>query len=212
MRGLYAIADVDFASRARIDVFELARELLRARPAALQLRAKHLGDGDTLTLLRRVVAEARDTGVPVFANDRPDLAVLAGCDGVHVGQDDLTVSEVRRFAKELLVGVSTHSIEQLSRALAERPDYVAFGPVFGTASKERPDPIVGVEGLRRAWNLVGSRRPVVAIGGITLERASEVAAWCDCAAVIGALVPAEGLAGVHGRARALHEVLSGPFG
>ena len=126
---------------------EIADALLSARPTALQLRAKNEGGRATLNLLRRLRARCKEA--PLFANDRPDLATLARCDGVHVGQDDLPYAEVRRVVPgEMMVGVSTHGTEQLAAALSLKPTYVAFGPVFGTASKVNPDPTVGLAGLR----------------------------------------------------------------
>jgi thiamine-phosphate pyrophosphorylase len=148
-------------------------------------------------------------GVPLFANDRPDLAKMASCDGVHVGQDDLDIADVRRFAPDLKVGVSTHDEMQLRIAVAAAPDYVAFGPVFATASKERPDPVVGVEGLARAASIVAKRVPLVAIGGIDLERASLIAPIADAGAVIAALLPPDQTTDVEARARALHRALGG---
>jgi thiamine-phosphate pyrophosphorylase len=146
----------------------------------------------------------------LFANDRPDLAVLAECDGVHVGQDDLPLPVVRQIAPRLLVGVSTHNLAQLLDALSEQPDYVAFGPVFGTASKEHPDPSVGVALLADAYAATRAAGvPLVAIGGIQLERARAIATHCDLAAVIAALQPdKQSLAGVSEAALALHAALS----
>jgi thiamine-phosphate pyrophosphorylase len=152
---------------------------------------------------------ATAAGVLLFANDRPDLAVLAACDGVHVGQDDVPVADVRRFAPGLRVGVSTHDLVQLEQALATGPDYVAFGPVFVTVSKERPDPTVGLDGLVRAAALVAGRIPLVAIGGITRERAPEVARVADAVAILSELVPDSGLAGILDRVRSLARACNG---
>ncbi|HEU4532580.1 MAG TPA: thiamine phosphate synthase, partial [Polyangiaceae bacterium] len=208
-RGLYALIDTQALGRLGVPIVPFAREVLGARPALAQLRAKGLGSAEFLDLLRQLVPVARAAGVPFFANDRVDLALLAGCDGVHVGQDDLPLAEVRRVAPGLLVGVSTHDEAQASAALAGAPSYVAFGPVFATASKERPDPVVGLERL----GALAARAPcpVVAIGGIDAERAPAIAAAGAIGAVIGALLPApgEGLAGVGARARALHYALGG---
>jgi thiamine-phosphate pyrophosphorylase len=134
---------------------------------------------------------------------------MAGCDGVHVGQDDLPVSDVRRFAPELRVGVSTHNEEQLEAALALNVDYVAFGPVFATKSKAQPDPTVGLDGLERAARAARARAcPLVAIGGIDLDNAGSVAAHADLGAVISALwADDEGLDGVTARAKALASAL-----
>jgi thiamine-phosphate pyrophosphorylase len=135
--------------------------------------------------------------------------VLAGCEGVHVGQDDLPVPMIRRIAPSLRVGLSTHNMEQVERAVADRPDYVAFGPVFTTESKERPDPEVGLAELSRVAEFCPM--PVVAIGGIDLGRAAEVSRHVPAAAVIAALLPDGPLTGeletVTERAQALHAAL-----
>ena len=215
MRGLYPIVDVDSlrelgAPSEAVTAFARRVLLTQSPPALLQLRAKHSGARETLELLRALRPLCSDFGVRLIANDRPDLAVLSQCDGVHVGQDDLPVSLVRRLAPGLLVGVSTHNLEQLAAALTDEPDYVAFGPVFATASKERPDPSVGLQLLAQAHS--AARRagiPLVAIGGINLERAREVADHAELAAVIGALLPNRtSLEGVSEAAEALQTALS----
>lgn len=212
MRGLYAIVDSQSLVRLGVPVLEFADAVLAARPALLQLRAKTLGARDTLALLRALVVRCRARGVPLFANDRPDLALLAGCDGVHVGQADLPVTDVRAFAPSLKVGVSCHHAAELEGALALGPDYVAFGPVFATASKENPDPVVGVDGLARAATQArAAGRPLVAIGGIGLDTARAVSAHAELGAVIGALLPGPGesLGDVTSRARELSIRLGG---
>jgi thiamine-phosphate pyrophosphorylase len=216
VRGLYPIVDVDSLRELGAPpppvatVAAFARRVLLARPALLQLRAKHSGARDTLELLRALRPLCSEFGALLFANDRPDLAVLAGCDGVHIGQEDLPLPLVRRIAPGLLVGVSTHSLEQLASALDDKPDYVAFGPVFATASKERPDASVGLGLLARAHSAaqrVGI--PLVAIGGINLERAPKVAEHAELAAVIAALQPVRGsLQGVSEAALALQATLT----
>jgi len=175
----------------------------------LQLRAKHADTRATLELLRALRPLCSEFGARLIANDRPDLAVLAECDGVHIGQEDLPLPLVRLLAPGLLVGVSTHTLEQLAAALAEKPDYVAFGPVFGTDSKERADPAVGLALLAQAHAAARSAGiPLVAIGGINLERAPVVAEHSDLGAVIAALQPNRGsLEGVSEAAQALHAAL-----
>jgi thiamine-phosphate pyrophosphorylase len=213
VRGLYPIVDVDSLRElhgARTHaIVEFAKRVLLARPPLLQLRAKHESTQDSLELLRALRPLCSEYGVRLIANDRPDLAVLAQCDGVHIGQDDLPLALVRLLAPGLLVGVSTHTLEQLAAALAEKPDYVAFGPVFSTASKERADPSVGLELLAQAHAAaLSSGIPLVAIGGINLERAAQVAEHCELGAVIAALQPARGsLEGVTDAALALHAAL-----
>ncbi len=214
MRGLYPIVDVDSLQAAEppLGIVAFAERVLEARPPLLQLRAKHSDTRDTLALLRALRPLCTAAGTLLFANDRADLAVLAQCDGVHIGQEDLPLSVVRMIGPGLRVGVSTHDLDQLESALAGKPDYVAFGPVFGTVSKERPDPTVGVERLVLAFNATRAAGiPLVAIGGITLERAKTIAGHCDLAAVIAALQPNRGsLEGVTEAASALHAALSAP--
>ncbi len=127
-------------------------------------------------------------GVRFIVNDRPDIALLSGAGGVHVGQEDLGVDEARAICgPDRWVGISTHSLEQLAAADRTSADYIALGPIFPTATKKNPDPVVGTELLRKARQM--TRKPLVAIGGITLERAAEVyRAGADSLAVIRDLV------------------------
>lgn len=209
-RGLYPILDVDSLRARSLDVLAFAGAVLAARPAVVQLRAKSSSARDTLALLTALAPICQRAGAALFANDRPDLALLAGAPGVHVGQDDLPLAEVRRVAPALLVGVSTHTLGELERALDARPAYVAFGPVFATASKSDHEPCVGLDGLRTAHErATRAGVPLVAIGGIDLARAPESAPFADAAAVIGALLPAGGLDEVTARARALDAALGG---
>lgn len=214
MRGLYPIVDVDSLralGSSPLSVVAFAERVLHAHPAPalLQLRAKHSSARDTLELLRALKPLCARAGVRLIANDRADLAVLAQCDGVHIGQEDLPLSVARLIAPGMLVGVSTHTLEQLAAALAGKPDYVAFGPVFSTLSKERPSPLVGAALLGEAHQATRSAgTPLVAIGGINLERASDIAAHCDMAAVISALQPDKrSLEGVSEAASALQAAL-----
>jgi thiamine-phosphate pyrophosphorylase len=153
----------------------------------------------------------RQLGIPLVANDRADLAALAGCVAVHIGQDDLPYELVHRIAPQLAVGISTHNLEQLRKAVAVRPRYVAYGPVFETASKVNADPVVGLEGLREASVIAREAGvPLVAIGGITLARIRELVECVDVCAVIGDLyLPGATLADVTERARMLHAALGG---
>ena len=135
----------------------------------------------------------RRAGVPLVANDRPDLAILAGCDLVHVGQTDMPVDQIKRIAPGLGIGVSTHTMDQLETALASRPAYVAFGPVFETPTKTQPEPVVGKTALHtaRVRSETGGV-PLVAIGGITREHARELVGIVEVVAVISALLPPVG--------------------
>jgi thiamine-phosphate pyrophosphorylase len=191
MHGLYAIVDAGALDQRSLDPLAFAEAVLLAYPAALQLRAKNVSARETLALLRALAPMCHRAGVLLVANDRPDLAILAGCDLVHVGQDDMPVERVRRIAPGLGIGVSTHTIEQLDTALAMRPAYVAFGPVFSTTTKINPDPVVGIAGLGAAY--VRARAagiPLVAIGGITYERGRAIVAMADAVAVVADLLPA----------------------
>jgi thiamine-phosphate pyrophosphorylase len=124
-------------------------------------------------------------------NDRADIARLASA-ALHLGQDDLTPTDARRVVSAgTIIGFSTHNERQLREAANEPADYLAFGPIFGTVSKQNPDPVVGVEELRRLRPLTD--RPLVAIGGITRANAPDVlAAGADSVAVIGDLFPDDG--------------------
>jgi len=213
MRGLYPIVDATTLAARGIDPVAYAQALLEARPAALQLRAKDLPPRDTLGLLRALASLCHNVGVSLVGNDRPDLALLAGCDLVHVGQTDMPVDRVRRIAPTLGVGVSTHTLEQLDAALAVRPDYVAFGPVFETASKKEADPVVGIAEVRKAFARAAlAKVPLVAIGGITFERAPALVGLVDAVAVIADLLPPEGtpdlMQEVTRRALALHALFA----
>jgi thiamine-phosphate pyrophosphorylase len=152
-------------------------------------------------------------GVPLVANDRPDLALLAGCDMVHVGQTDMPIERVRRITPGLGVGVSTHTLEQLDAALAVVPTYVALGPVFETHTKSNPDPVVGIEVLRAASARAAAVGvPLVAIGGITRDRARELVGLVDAVAVIAELLPSrsgsDALREVTARAQTLHDLFA----
>lgn len=197
MHGLYAIVDVGALRRLRLEPIPFAEAVLSARPAALQLRDKvhHPGSRETFELLRALSPLCRSRGVPLFANDRADLAMLAGCDGVHVGQQDLPGRAARAVLDRGaggLVGISAHNETEVLRALDQGPDYVALGPVFGTKSKERPDPTLGVAELERLSRLVASAGlPTVSIGGIDRTNAAQVASVTSACAVIGALLPTD---------------------
>ncbi len=212
LRGLYAILDLDTLEARGLHATDAANAILEARPCALQLRAKHASARDSLALLDALLPLCRAAGVPLFMNDRPDVALLAGVDGVHLGQDDLPLADLRRLFeltdRRLWVGVSTHDLEQLRRALALGPDYVAFGPVFATRSKQNPDSVVGLERLEAMHALSREAQiPLVGIGGITAERAADVACRAEAGAVIAELF-AGGQAEITARAAKLQRLLS----
>ena len=155
----------------------------------VQLREKHLSPREFYAEVVEALRVARLFGARVVVNDRIDVALAAGADGVHVGQDDVPPEAARALSGVgKIVGFSTHSVEQASAAARLPVDYIAIGPVFDTSSKENPDPLVGLEGVRRVRAAVGTL-PLVAIGGLTAERATSVlGAGADSVAVIGALL------------------------
>lgn len=143
----------------------------------LQLREKHLPDGELLRLACELRAVTGGTGTRLIVNDRPDIALLCGADGVHVGQGDLPVDAVRRIVgPKATIGLSTHSTAQAREAMAlsglSAPDYIGFGPVYATTTKEVPDPVVGTAQLKDVLGF--ARLPVVAIGGIFPEKIASV--------------------------------------
>jgi thiamine-phosphate pyrophosphorylase len=202
-RGLYAIVDPE-RCRGR-DPLAVAEQILRGGCAVLQLRAKQLAGAELEALARGLGALCLARGVPLVVNDRPEVAVRAGADGVHLGQRDLPIEEARALCGEhMAIGVSTHDLSQARDAERRGADLIGFGRVFATASKLDPDPVVGVHGLRDACAAV--KIPVVAIGGLTLENAAEVArAGAAMGAAIAALCGADDPCEA---ARRLHAALS----
>ena len=174
----------------------------------VQLREKHLPPREFYDDVLEALKVARRFGARVIVNDRVDVALAAGADGVHVGQDDVPPGAVRSLLGEgKIIGFSTHGVEQAIEAARLPVDYVAIGPVFDTSSKENPDPVVGLEGVRRVREAIGNV-PLVAIGGITLERAASVIeAGADSVAVIGALLNTTDPAEITRRTRAFFSVL-----
>jgi len=187
---LYPIIDPALLSgqgdqAARIAAF--ARELVKGGATLIQYRSK-TGSGRQMLSDARELRRALGAEVRLIMNDRADLCLTAGFDGVHVGQEDLSPESARGIVGDRLwVGVSTHSIAQVVRADQTSADYIAIGPVFATASKQNPDPVVGLEGVRSART--ATRKPLVAIGGLTrVNAASVIQAGADSVAVISDLV------------------------
>jgi thiamine-phosphate pyrophosphorylase len=166
-RGFYAIVDPAHCAGPILDT---ADALLEAGCAVLQLRDKRGQDRDALQLAIALQAKCAAAGVPFVMNDRLDLALLVGADGLHLGQDDLPLSAVRPHF-DGIIGVSTHDEDQAKAALRAGADLIGFGPVFPTDSKANPDPVVGLAKLELVASMADV--PVVAIGGVTQERASE---------------------------------------
>lgn len=186
---VYPIVDTASLERSGFPALAFAEALLEGGAKLLQYRHKAPFTREVFAELAAVARACAAAGARLVVNDRADLALLVD-GGVHVGQDDLTPVQVKRIVGARLVGYSTHNETQFTSAEAEAADYLAFGPVFPTASKENPDPVVGVELLSRLRRL--SAKPLVAIGGITRETAAAVwSAGADSVAVIGDLLTPE---------------------
>jgi thiamine-phosphate pyrophosphorylase len=184
---LYAIMDAVWLRTSELAFAELLAE---SGVELIQYRNKQLPTRRLFQITQGLVSKVQPRGVRVIVNDRPDVAALAGAGGVHVGQEDLPVAAARMICgSESWVGVSTHSIEEVRAAAMTTADYIAVGPIFPTKTKQSPDPLVGTDLLHRARGLTA--KPIVAIGGITLERAEEVfRAGADCVAVAQDLLAA----------------------
>jgi thiamine-phosphate pyrophosphorylase len=179
--------------------FPNSGSLLRAAEALVAAGCTLIQYRNKFGSARQMLDEARELrarlgeGIQLIMNDRADLCLAAGFDGLHVGQDDLSPASARRIigtefqGKARWLGVSTHNPEQLALADQTSADYLAIGPVFVTSSKANPDPVVGLEGVRRAREL--TRKPLVAIGGITRANArSVIESGADAVAVISDLL------------------------
>jgi thiamine-phosphate pyrophosphorylase len=171
-------------------IARIAQALADAGVRLMQLRNKPGSAQAICRDVRELIQAVEGRDVRVILNDRPDIAAIADAGGVHVGQDDLPVSEAREIVGDhAWVGVSTHNLPQLIAAAGTSADYIAVGPVFPTGTKTNPDPVVGLEFVREARRL--TRKPLVAIGGITVESAADVfRAGADSVAVIRDLLGA----------------------
>jgi thiamine-phosphate pyrophosphorylase len=186
--ALYVILD---AALLPADPVEFTAKLLAAGVRLLQYRNKTASPREILQTSQALCAETRHFGAQFVVNDRPDIARMAGAQGVHVGQLDVSVAAARAvIGSDGLVGVSTHNLQQFAEAARADCDYIAVGPIFGTTSKSNSDPVVGVRALRKLRSL--TEKPIVAIGGITAERAREVLdAGADSVAVISDILAAK---------------------
>lgn len=184
---LYVILDAALITSSQRDC---GLRLAEAGVRLLQYRNKSVPARQLLEMSRELAEALCPLGVSFFVNDRPDVAFLAGANGVHVGQEDLDVEQARQvIGRDRLVGISTHNLQQFEEAVASSADYVAVGPVFPTSTKTNPDPVVGLDFVRKMRTL--TEKPIVAIGGITLERAAKVIeAGADSVAVISGILNA----------------------
>ena len=181
-RGFYAVLDRDDEDLARALVSEARVLQVRIKPAGGRCEANEL-----VRIARMARRVCDDAGAALIVNDRLDVALAVGADGVHLGQADLPIADARRISGRLWIGISTHDVAQVRAACAAGADYLGFGPVFATVTKERADPVQGVEGLRAAV-AAAAGTPVVAIGGITADAVATLygagaAAVCAISAV-----------------------------
>jgi thiamine-phosphate pyrophosphorylase len=185
---VYPILDTATLARSACDTVHAAAALLEGGAGIIQFRHKSFWSREVFAQAEEIATLCADAQTPFIVNDRADYACILHS-GLHLGQDDLLPADARRvIGGRATIGFSTHNPDQMRAAESEPVDYVAFGPVFTTASKERPDPTVGVEGLRAVRAL--TRRPLVAIGGITRQNASICwSAGADSVAVISDLIP-----------------------
>ena len=186
---LYPITDARLSGLSHA---EQVRRLAAGGAGLVQLREKHAAPREFYREAAEAAAVARALGILLIVNDRADIALACGAHGLHLGQDDLDPAAARRLVGDaLLVGYSTHNVEQAIEAARLPVDYVAIGPVFGTRTKANPDPAVGLAGVARVRAALPARLPLVAIGGITRESAPSVlAAGADSVAVVSALLAA----------------------
>jgi thiamine-phosphate pyrophosphorylase len=202
----YPILDVSSVRARGLETSVVANEILEAGAAILQFRYKEFFTREIFSELEQVAGLCRRAGATLIVNDRADIARMLASQGfnvgVHLGQEDLAPLDARRVTgAEMMIGFSTHNERQLRDAVSQPADYLAFGPIFGTSSKQNPDPVVGIEELRRLRPV--SSRPLVAIGGITRANArSVIEAGADSVAVIGDLFPVDATPMSPGRIRA----------
>jgi thiamine-phosphate diphosphorylase len=172
---------------------EQCAKLISAGAKLIQIREKDLKSDELFEDVTKCVSLGREHGVKILINDRVDIAMACDADGVHLGQTDMSVEDARKLlGPDRIIGVSTHNEAEVRDALNTDADYIAIGPVFGTTTKENPDPTLGIEGLKTLRQMI-SDRPVVAIGGINSENYRAVLiAGADSVAIIGALYSSDG--------------------
>lgn len=188
---LYAILDPEqIAGR---DAGEVLHDLLAGGVKWLQLRVKALAPIEFFELARQARSETRSYGCKLIVNDRVDIALACDADGVHLGQEDLSLAIGRKLVGNKIVGISTHDLDQAREAEKNGADYIGFGPMFGTSTKETGYAARGVEMLRQIRT--GVTLPIVAIGGINEENVQQVwQAGADSAAIISDILHAEDIA------------------
>jgi thiamine-phosphate pyrophosphorylase len=202
---LYAILDIDSVTARRWTPADVCRAWLSAGVRLIQLRAKHLASGPLLELADELVSLCRESGAVLIVNDRADIAAMARAGGLHLGQEDVPARDARLVLGEsAMIGLSTHDSGQVQAGISEPVQYLAFGPVYSTHTKDTGYHALGLDRLREAASIASQAGlPLVAIGGLTLDQASAVReAGANSLAVISDLLAAPDLAGVESRARA----------
>ena len=207
---VYPITDTQISGISHAEQISL---LADAGATFVQLREKNRQALDFYNEARAALGVARERGVSLIINDRVDIALALGADGVHLGQDDLPPEATRKLlGDDAVIGYSTHNVAQAIAAATLPVDYIAIGPIFETGSKTNPDPVVGLEGLRAVRKAIPDM-PLVAIGGITEQNAKAVIdAGADSVAIISALLsgglPSTNPAAISDRYRTLTRILS----
>jgi len=189
---VYPITDTEISGKTHK---EQVMCLIEGGASLIQIRDKSASSGRFYAKALEALKIARSNNVKIIINDRCDIAYLIGADGVHLGQDDISPVEARKFlGPNAIIGYSTHNQYQALEALKMPIDYISVGPIFATNTKEDPDPIVGLDGLRAIRKLI-KELPIVAIGGINLQNAKSVFdAGADSIAIISDLLSSEDIA------------------
>jgi thiamine-phosphate pyrophosphorylase len=197
--GFYAVLDRDDEA--------LARALVDGGARILQVRIKPGAAGEIVRVAQMARRVCSELGAALVINDRVDIALAVGADAVHLGQTDMPIESARALADDrLAVGISTHDLGQVQRAVAARPAYIAYGPIFPTRTKAHPDPVQGIDALHAAVRAAGDI-PVVAIGGITLEHARDLyAAGASALCAISSVNGAGDVVAITATARALGNI------
>jgi len=183
---IYPITDSRISGLSHL---EQVKRLIAGGATLIQLREKHLSPAEFLEDAAEAIAFARKYSVKIIINDRVDIAAALDGDGVHLGQDDLPPAGARKIlGEDAIIGFSTHTLKQVREALRLPVDYIAYGPIFDTKTKQNPDATVGLSALKHVRGIIGDR-PLVAIGGIDGDNyRSVLAAGADSVAIISAIL------------------------
>ncbi len=183
---IYSITDKRLSG---ISNLEQCKRLIEGGSKFIQIRDKTARSDEFFESAKRITALASEHNVTIIVNDRVDIALTVGTDGVHLGQDDLPVSKARQIlGNDAIIGLSTHTVQQAIAALDQPIDYLAIGPVFATNTKQNPDKVVGLEGVRRVRDVIGDF-PLAAIGGINRENLEDILdAGADSVAIVSGIL------------------------